>query len=86
MIRGGHTGDGIDDRIAELAIIREGKRNAVSDGPLAEIEAFRAGLPREVRAVILYGRGEHVWHVVRPAEEHAPSLKEGATRLLGVAA
>lgn len=71
-----HTEAHIDGRIAELALNRPEKRNAMSDGLLAEIEAFYAGLPREVRVVVLHGRGGHFCagldlseHVSRTAEE-----------------
>ncbi|MFP4329074.1 MAG: crotonase/enoyl-CoA hydratase family protein [Paracoccaceae bacterium] len=73
---GSYTEGSIDGRIAELALIREDKRNAMSDGLLAEIEAFYAGLPAEVRVVVLHGRGGHFCsgldlseHVHRSAEE-----------------
>ena len=63
-------------KIAELCLIREDKRNAMSDGLLAEIEAFYAGLPKETRVVILHGRGGHYCsgldlseHVSRSAED-----------------
>ena len=76
MSRGRHTEGRIDGRIAELALIREDKRNAMSDGLLAEIEAFYAGLPEEIRVVVLHGRGGHFCsgldlseHVARTAEE-----------------
>ncbi|MFS4436900.1 crotonase/enoyl-CoA hydratase family protein [Paracoccaceae bacterium GXU_MW_L88] len=73
---GTYTEGKIEGRIAELELIREDKRNAMSDGLMAEIEAFYAGLPAEVRVVILHGRGGHYCsgldlseHVHRSAEE-----------------
>ncbi|MDO5620333.1 MAG: crotonase/enoyl-CoA hydratase family protein [Paracoccus sp. (in: a-proteobacteria)] len=73
---GSYTEGRIDGRIAELELIREDKRNAMSDGLMAEIEAFYASLPADVRVVILHGRGGHFCsgldlseHVSRSAEE-----------------
>lgn len=66
----------IDGRIAELELVREDKRNAMSDGLLEEIEAFYGDLPKDVRVVVLHGRGGHFCsgldlaeHVSRGAEE-----------------
>ncbi len=63
-------------KISELCLIREDKRNAMSDGLLAEIEAFYNTLPKETRVVILHGRGGHYCsgldlseHVSRSAED-----------------
>ena len=63
-------------KIAELCLIREDKRNAMSDGLLSEIEEFYNTLPKETRVVILHGRGGHYCsgldlseHVSRSAEE-----------------
>lgn len=71
-----HTEARIDGQIAELELVREDKRNAMSDGLLAEIEAFYARLPPDVRVVIVHGRGGHFCsgldlseHVARSAEE-----------------
>lgn len=73
---GTYTEGTITGRIAELALNRPDKRNAMSDGLLAEIEAFYTGLPDDVRVVILHGRGGHFCagldlseHVHRSAEE-----------------
>lgn len=73
---GSYTEGRIEGRIAELELIREDKRNAMSDGLMAEIEAFYASLPADVRVVILHGRGGHFCsgldlseHVSRSAEE-----------------
>lgn len=59
MTQGIYTEAEVAGRIAELALIRKDKRNAMSDGLLAEIEAFYLGLPDDVRVVILHGRGGH---------------------------
>lgn len=71
-----YTQQSIDGQIATLELIREDKRNAMSDGLLAEIETFYATLPRDVRVVVLHGRGGHFCagldlseHVARSAEE-----------------
>ena len=76
MTIGKYTETRIDGRIAELELIRPEKRNAMSDGLMAEIEAFYASLPASVRVVILHGRGGHYCsgldlaeHVSRTAEE-----------------
>jgi enoyl-CoA hydratase/carnithine racemase len=76
MSIGKYTEGRIDGRIAELELIRPEKRNAMSDGLMAEIEAFYASLPASVRVVILHGRGGHYCsgldlaeHVSRTAEE-----------------
>lgn len=73
---GQYTESRIEGRVAELELIREDKRNAMSDGLIAEIDAFYAGLPAEVRVVVLHGRGGHYCagldlseHVHRSAEE-----------------
>ncbi len=65
-----------DGAIAEVELIREDKRNAMSDALLSEIETFYAGLPDTVRVVIIYGRGGHFCsgldlseHVARTAEQ-----------------
>lgn len=77
MSTGTYTEGCIDAQIAELALIREDKRNAMSDGLLAEIEAFYAGLPREVRVVVLHGRGGHFCSGLDLAEHVARSAEEG---------
>lgn len=56
---GVYTEGKIDGRIAELAMIRADKRNAMSEGLLREIEAFVDALPDAVRVVILHGQGGH---------------------------
>jgi (methylthio)acryloyl-CoA hydratase len=67
----------VDGQIAELAMIREDKRNAMSDGLLTEIETFYAGLPAEVRVVILYGKGGHFCSGLDLAEHVSRSAEEG---------
>lgn len=76
-------------RTAELRLIREDKRNAVSDGLLAEIEKFYATLPKETRVMILHGRGgpycsglDLSEHVARSAEKaDHPRHVDGRTSL-----
>lgn len=74
---GTYTEGRIDGQIAELALIREDKRNAMSDGLLAEIEAFYAALPAEVRVVILHGTGGHFCSGLDLAEHVSRSAEEG---------
>jgi (methylthio)acryloyl-CoA hydratase len=47
------------DAIAILKLNRAEKRNALDDPTVAGIEAFFAALPDDIRAVVLYGEGEH---------------------------
>jgi (methylthio)acryloyl-CoA hydratase len=77
MTKGSYTEGRIDGQIAELALIREDKRNAMSDGLLAEIEAFYSGLPKEVRVVILHGRGGHYCSGLDLAEHVSRSAEDG---------
>ena len=77
MLKESYTEGHVDGRIAELALIRAEKRNAMSDGLLAEIEAFYAGLPKEVRVVILHGRGGHYCSGLDLAEHVARSAEDG---------
>ena len=56
---GQYTESRIEGRVAELELIREDKRNAMSDGLIAEIDALYTGLPAEVSVVVLHGRGGH---------------------------
>lgn len=67
----------IDGPVAELELIREDKRNAMSDGLMAEVEAFYAGLPPAVRVVILHGRGGHYCSGLDLAEHVSRSAEEG---------
>lgn len=77
MSKGTYTEASIDGPIAELALIREDKRNAMSDGLLGEIEAFYASLPKQVRVVVLYGRGGHYCSGLDLAEHVARSAEDG---------
>jgi (methylthio)acryloyl-CoA hydratase len=77
MPEGTYTEGRADGPIAELELIREDKRNAMSDGLLAEIEAFYAGLPREVRVVVLHGRGGHYCSGLDLAEHVARTPEDG---------
>ena len=72
-----YTEGTVNGRIAELAMIREDKRNAMSDGLLSEIEAFYAGLPDEVRVVILHGRGGHYCAGLDLTEVQEQTAEEG---------
>ncbi|MXN64394.1 crotonase/enoyl-CoA hydratase family protein [Stappia sp. GBMRC 2046] len=76
-MKGSYTEASFDGQIAELALIREDKRNAMSDGLLAEIEAFYADLPRDVRVVILHGRGGHFCSGLDLAEHVSRSAEAG---------
>ena len=59
MLQGTYTRGSFDGQVAELELIREDKRNAMSEGLLAEIEGFYRSLPKDIRVVILHGRGGH---------------------------
>lgn len=63
-------------RIATLTMNRPDKRNAMSDGLLAELDAFFSNPPEGVRVVVLTGAGGHFCsgldlseHVKRDAEQ-----------------
>jgi (methylthio)acryloyl-CoA hydratase len=45
--------------IALLRLSRPQKRNAIDDETVLGLEAFFASLPAEVKAVVVYGEGEH---------------------------
>ena len=45
--------------VAILRLSRPQKRNALDDATILGIEAFFAALPKEIRAVVLHGEGEH---------------------------
>src|SRR5436189_6092064 len=45
--------------VAVLRLNRAQKRNALDDSMVAGIEAFFAGMPDDIRAVVLCGEGEH---------------------------
>ena len=77
MTRKTYTEARYDGKIAELCLIREDKRNAMSDGLLAEIEAIYDTLPRETRAVILHGRGGHYCSGLDLSEHASRSAEEG---------
>ena len=47
------------DTIAVVTLTRPGKRNALSDGLMAQVEAAFAGLPDSVGAAVLNGSGDH---------------------------
>lgn len=66
----------IEGRIATLTMNRPAKRNAMSDGLLAELDAFFSNPPQGVRVVVLTGSGGHYCsgldlsqHVARDAEQ-----------------
>lgn len=77
MAQGTYTLSTIAGKIAELELIREDKRNAMSEGLLAEIEAFYTTLPRDVRVVILHGRGGHFCAGLDLAEHVSRTPEEG---------
>ncbi|MEM6371702.1 MAG: crotonase/enoyl-CoA hydratase family protein [Pseudomonadota bacterium] len=65
----------IEDRIAVLTLNRPDKRNAMSDGLLAEIDEFFRAPPDGVRVAVMHGAGGHFCagldlseHVARDAE------------------
>ncbi|WP_299613063.1 crotonase/enoyl-CoA hydratase family protein [uncultured Tateyamaria sp.] len=65
----------VQDRIAVLTLNRASKRNAMSDGLLAEIDAFFSAPPEGVRVAVITGDGGHYCsgldlseHVARDAE------------------
>ena len=77
MLKGTHTAATYNGQLAELELIREDKRNAMSEGLLEEIEAFYTTLPKEVRVVILHGRGGHFCAGLDLAEHVSRSAEEG---------
>lgn len=77
MLTGTYTAATLNGQIAELELVRPDKRNAMSDGLMAEIEAFYANLPKEVRVVILHGRGGHYCSGLDLAEHVSRSAEEG---------
>ena len=78
-MKGTYTEASYNGQIAELELIREDKRNAMSDGLLAEIEEFYNTLPKEVRVVVLHGRGGHYCSGLDLAE-HVARNAEGTMR------
>ncbi|MEC7257624.1 MAG: crotonase/enoyl-CoA hydratase family protein [Pseudomonadota bacterium] len=66
----------VEDRIATLTMNRPDKRNAMSDGLLAELDAFFSNIPDGVRVVVMTGAGGHYCsgldlseHVQRDSEQ-----------------
>ncbi len=49
----------IDGQVATLTLAREDKRNALDDQTILGIASFFGDLPRDIRAVVLTGRGKH---------------------------
>lgn len=49
----------VEDGVAVVTLARPHKRNAIDDATVAEIGAFFAAPPRQARAVVLHGEGEH---------------------------
>jgi len=65
----------VQDKVAVLTLNRAEKRNAMSDGLLAEIDAFFSAPPEGVRVAVITGAGGHYCagldlseHVARDAE------------------
>ena len=77
MLKGAYTQGSCHGQIAELELTREDKRNAMSEGLLQEIESFYRTLPREVRVVILHGRGGHYCSGLDLAEHVSRSAEDG---------
>jgi (methylthio)acryloyl-CoA hydratase len=48
-----------DGPVTHIRLNRPGKRNALSDGLIAQLHTAFVNLPRDVRAVVLSGEGEH---------------------------
>lgn len=67
----------IDGPIATITLIRTAKRNAISDGLIAALEGAYAGLPGDVRVVILTGAGGHFCAGLDLAEHINRSAEEG---------
>ncbi|WP_289150042.1 crotonase/enoyl-CoA hydratase family protein [uncultured Salipiger sp.] len=77
MLKGTYTEARYDEQVAELELVREDKRNAMSDGLMAEIEQFYSTLPKDIRVVILHGRGGHFCSGLDLAEHVSRSAEEG---------
>src|SRR6476660_1247048 len=85
----GKTGSGFDvqlprslraerrDDIAVLFLARPEKRNAIDDPTVFGIEAFFAGLPDDVRAVVLAGEGDHFCSGLDLGELSARDVAQG---------
>jgi enoyl-CoA hydratase/carnithine racemase len=54
-----HTRCEMHERIAVLCLNRPDKRNAISDGLLADLETFFADPPAGAAAVVIHGAGDH---------------------------
>lgn len=68
----------IDGDIATLVFDRPEKRNAMNDALVAELDAFFAAPPKDVRAVILRGEGGHFCSGLDLAEHEQRPPIEGA--------
>ncbi|MGZ3358716.1 MAG: crotonase/enoyl-CoA hydratase family protein [Xanthobacteraceae bacterium] len=65
------------DDIAILFLARPEKRNAIDDPTVFGIEAFFAGLPDDVRAVVLAGEGDHFCSGLDLGELSARDVAQG---------
>ena len=65
------------DDIAVLFLARPEKRNAIDDPTVFGIEAFFAGLPDDVRAVVLAGEGDHFCSGLDLGELASRSIAQG---------
>ncbi len=65
------------DDIAVLFLARPEKRNAIDDPTVFGIEAFFAGLPDDVRAVVLAGEGDHFCSGLDLGELSARDVAQG---------
>ena len=70
----------IDGTIAVLTMNRPDKRNAMSDGLLAEFDAFFASPPEGVRVVVLTGAGGHYCAGLDLSEHKERKDAEGVMR------
>ncbi|WP_158970987.1 enoyl-CoA hydratase-related protein [Chachezhania sediminis] len=70
----------VDGRIATVAMDRPDKRNAMSDGLLAELDGFFSDIPTGVRCIILTGTDGHFCAGLDPSEHKARDAEgEGLT-------
>ena len=67
----------IDAGIATVAINRPGKRNAMSDQLVAEIDAFFSNPPKDVKVVVLTGTDGHFCSGLDLAEHVERSAEDG---------
>jgi enoyl-CoA hydratase/carnithine racemase len=65
------------DDIAVLFLARPEKRNAIDDPTVFGIEAFFAGLPDDIRAVVLAGEGDHFCSGLDLGELSARDVAQG---------